>query len=158
MNKNQQVKIKGPSRKRVRNVNNTTTNFTNFRSCKPKTVPKQACNFFEPDNNSDNAHTAVIEVSFSHARATLDEKQVACYFGSALCAFCPELTTSVKNALEEHAITLNVIKLPSGAYPAAINLDVVRRYDSTEIRTLIGSCLILFFKNVSQVNYNNFIT
>lgn len=109
----------------------------------PKLGRKHKCIFFEPDSLDEDS-TMLFEVSFFHARsASNNQNQAACYFGSALCAFCPQLTPAVKNALEQHGIELSVVKLPSEADNFGIDLDDTFRYDPLEIYTLFGSCIMV---------------
>ncbi|GKB19566.1 hypothetical protein Tco_0853489 [Tanacetum coccineum] len=151
------VKIEQGSLKRSQG---TSVNDANFKFPRiPKNETKQQCYFYEPDNFDGYANTITFEVSFAYARCSLDKNQIACYFASALCAYQDGLMTAVKNALEEHDITLNVIKLPSGAEAAGINLNVCPyRFDETEVHMFIGTWLILLFKNLSHANYSNFIS
>lgn len=144
---NRQIILKGGRR--------TLDNVANVWSV-PKIGRRHMCRFFDPDSY-DNDNTMVFKVSVHHAMSSLDENKSACYFGSALCAFCPALTTVVKNDLQEHGIELNVIKVPSKAANNGVDLVFTSKYDKIEIYTLVGSFLLVLFKSDTMVISDRFM-
>lgn len=124
----------------------------------PKIGRTQTCYFYETVN-CDKDNTMVFEVSIAYARSEIwDEKESDCYFGSALCAFCPDLSSVVMDALQYHGIEPKVITLPSEARTFGVNLEKnTSKYDLFKIYTILGSCLIMLFINNVNVISDEFM-